>query len=520
MRGVARLQAWRQRHYDSGFIRAVHYFGDGWPINCWSTMTPQQARRDFATIAEDGFNTVILVVPWRGFQVEQFPPRYEDAYFKLLKQLLKEAARAKLWVILRVSYSHHICDEARLISKHLTAGFLTDAAFEAPWLHYLRRLRRLTRFHANLYGSFICWEEFWHGLMRFTEESQETRKALAAKTGYCDFMADKESIIPLVSSPEFEHYQRFINTRLRDIFELGASQLPRLGYEFRVDKDPLHNLDGSVSWLANDYLLDSSDTRYSYWAPFIGAANEGEQLSAEQALALLDYNLDEQTGQGRDRKLIIDQFNFVDDTFKYTGQNARLALDQIPTFLDQCAEHLPRYCQGYGIWAWRDYHQNHLFNPGFHMGLRGWRSHGGVVGEGALTEDGLCLQEGDELGQDFGGASHGMHRKYKTGSAELHVYLAAPVQVMLEASLDGENYVPLMSDGGGSQHYCELPIDDPVYGARGALFRLRVQRGSGVIRSVSLFQYAYRVGIREVGGEAGPFLEPLRSLNQKLLSSS
>ena len=191
MRGMGRLRAWRRRHYDNGFIRAVHYFGDGWPINCWSTMTTRQAREDFASIREDGFNAVILVVPWRGFQVEQFPPTYEEHYFRLLRGLLREAARARLWVILRVSYSHHICDEAPLISKHLTAGFLTDASFEKPWLHYLKRLRRATRFHANLYGSFICWEEFWHGLMRFTEDPEERRRSLALSTGYSDFLGDQ-----------------------------------------------------------------------------------------------------------------------------------------------------------------------------------------------------------------------------------------------------------------------------------------------------------------------------------------
>ena len=478
-------------------------------------MTRSQARKDFALIREDGFNAIILVVPWRGFQVDQFPPTYEEHYFKLLKGLMREAARARLWVLLRISYSHHICDEAPIISKHLTAGFLTDESFRKPWLHYLQRLRKATRFHANLYGSFICWEEFWHGLMRFTEDPEERRRSLAHSTGYCDFLGDPAAIIPKAGTPEFEDYQRFINHRLKQIYQLGESVLTGLGYEFRVDKDPLFNSDGSISWLGNDYMLESDNTRYSYWAPFIGAANQGEELNADEAIALLDYNLGEQTAAGANRKLIIDQFNFVDDTFKYTGQNARLSAAQVPDFLEQCAEHLPRYCSGFGIWAWRDYYQNHLFNPGFQLGQQGWSFEGQVA---TYTDGGVRLGPGGVIGQDFGGASHGMHRKYKTSSAELVVEVRSGEPLRLEASLDAETWLPLEALG-GEQWGCQLPIDDPVYGQRGALFRLRLVAGEAVVLSVALFQYAYRVGIRGVDGAAGPYLEPLRALNESLARS-
>ena len=44
MTPAARWRAWRLRRFDAGYLRAAHYFGDGWPINCWSCMTPQRAR--------------------------------------------------------------------------------------------------------------------------------------------------------------------------------------------------------------------------------------------------------------------------------------------------------------------------------------------------------------------------------------------------------------------------------------------------------------------------------------------
>ena len=516
MPGLRRLQRWHRRHYEQGYIRAVHYFGDGWPVNCWSTMNRAGAREDFRQIREDGFNAVILVVPWRGFQIRQFPPSYEPAYLRLLAGLMREAARARLWVILRVSYSHHICDQAPLISRHLTASFLTDPGFHEPWLHYLRLLRRRTRWHANFYGSFICWEEFWHGLMRFADNPEEDRGVLARTSGYADFVGNAEAEIPDSRAPEFADYQAFINHRLKQLFLMAREVLPTLGFEFRVDRDPLYRADGSLDWLDNDYLLDQPGTRYSYWAPFIGAANEGEELTAQQALALLDYNLAEQTDRGSRRQLIIDQFNFVDDTFKYAGHNARLAESQVAPFLAACAEHLPRYSIGYGIWAWRDYHQNHLFNPGFRMGLKGWRVHAGKI-RCAARSGAITLTAGDEIGQDFASASHGMHHRYRTTHCELELRVEDAADSMVEASLDGEHYhslLPGSDDATGL--YCRLPIDNPVYEERGARFRLRIVRGNIRVRQLALYQYSYRVGIRNVAGAAGPYLAPLRELNRAL----
>jgi hypothetical protein len=510
------LREWQQRKYDHGFIRAVHYFGDGWPINCWSTMSVKQARIDFPQVAEDGFNTIILIIPWRGLQIEQFPPRYEKHYFSLLRGLLREARRAGLWVILRVSYSHHICDDASLISAQFTANFLTDASYQRPWLHHLQLVRRHTRFASNLYGSFLCWEEFWHGLMRFCEEPEALRRKLAISTGYADFMDAPNSVIPGFDEPEFANYHAFINARLRQIFELGREALPSLGYEFRVDKDPLQHADGSVSWLENDNYTDTKDLRYSYWAPFIGAANQGEELDATQALNLLDYNLREQTHDGANTGLIIDQFNFVDDTFKYTGSNARLAESEVEPFLQACAELLPRYCKGYGIWAWRDYFQNHLFNPGFQLGLKDWQILTGGVTEKRISKGGLLLLAGDEIGQSFGGPSHGMHKKYRTSHVEFAIDGEHSGDLQLEASLDGRSYYRLVEDTQLSQFRVSLPLHDAAYGQSGVNFSLRLITGSTRLSKLSLYQYAYRVGIRDSNGNAGPYLQPLREFNRVL----
>ena len=50
--------AWRP-----AYIKAFTYFGDAWPLNYWNSNL-NHADADFKEAKADGFNAVILVVPW------------------------------------------------------------------------------------------------------------------------------------------------------------------------------------------------------------------------------------------------------------------------------------------------------------------------------------------------------------------------------------------------------------------------------------------------------------------------
>jgi len=506
--------AWRRWRYDETFIRAAHYFGGGWPVNCWSDMSLQAARRDFRAMRADGFNAVILVIPWRGFQVEQFPPRYDRRYLRLMRQVMREAARARLLVILRVSYAHHICDEAPLNSMQLTERLLTDPDFLAPWLHYLRRVRGSTRLADNYYGAFLSWEEFWHVLMSFCDTSRERRLELAVTSGYAQFTGNGDARIPARDEPLFADYHAFVNQRMRQLYLAAREIMPELSFEVRVDKDPVYSEDGALAWLENDDFAETRHPRYSYWAPFIGAENVGEELTSAQALNLLERSLRETTRDGENTAQIIDQFNFVDDTFKYAGQHARIAASELPAFVDGAAPLLLRYSDGMGIWAWRDYTHNCLFNPAFRLGLRGWTVEPGSKGRVRLGSRGLRLPEGSLLGQSFWGMGHGLHPKYKTEYIELELQCTG--DAALSACLDGEHFVELAPDSDGRMHRAQLPIDDEVYRTRGALFRLRVDTGQVQVHRVSLSQHSFRVGIRDREGAPGPLLPLVHGLNRAL----
>ena len=66
-------------------VRAVTYAGREWVINFWSTET-EYMEEDFARIREDGFNAIILCVPWREFQPSVLISAFnEDAFAKLMQ---------------------------------------------------------------------------------------------------------------------------------------------------------------------------------------------------------------------------------------------------------------------------------------------------------------------------------------------------------------------------------------------------------------------------------------------------
>ena len=76
------------------YVRATHYFGDGWALNFLQIVDSASLKRDMAQIVEDGFNTVILVIPWRGLQTDHMVPAYDAFYLSQLKRCLAAADKA------------------------------------------------------------------------------------------------------------------------------------------------------------------------------------------------------------------------------------------------------------------------------------------------------------------------------------------------------------------------------------------------------------------------------------------
>ena len=498
------------------FVKAAHYFADGWALNMWQVLRPERLAADFRRIEDDGFNTIILLVPWRGFQVDQLQPRYDGFYLRQLHHTLAAAERANLSVIVRVGYSHQILQQNTPNGIALAQRLLVDADTRRAWLHHLAQVHRVCSCYRSFRSGFLCWEEFWHAFGKWQLREFEPRRRLAKSTGFSDYLRDRGvsgvQAIPRVDEAAHAHYHAFANARIRQYYELASSAFPGLSMEFRVDKDQLHTESGT-QWLSNDDFRDLAGGRYSYWAPFMGAENVGEQLEAERAAHLLEYMLGEITAGGRFTNHIIDQFNFVDEAPKFKGVHAEIAPGQVGPFLDLAVPLLRRYSRGYGIWAHRDYLQNVLYNPRFLMGLRGWEI---VSGRSRLMRGGgLRIGRGALLRQVLPPVIAGLQRAVYFDQLKLVVEMSTtPAAMRLRARINAGPWVMLQFAQEGATG--DVPVD---YGAildEGLVLELENQGSGLVLSTLYLYHYVFHGGIRDEHGEPGLHHQALVDFNRQL----
>ena len=73
-----------------GYVRSATYFGDAWHINFWNSEM-EHLERDMKQIREDGFDSVILAIPWKEFQPGVEPVAYSDYAFDQLDRVMNAA---------------------------------------------------------------------------------------------------------------------------------------------------------------------------------------------------------------------------------------------------------------------------------------------------------------------------------------------------------------------------------------------------------------------------------------------
>ena len=85
----------------AGYLKSATYYSDDWVINFWNSES-KNMDAELAQIAEDGFNSIILVIPWREFQPGTNPIAYNTYPWDKLDRVMEAAAAQNLSVMLRV----------------------------------------------------------------------------------------------------------------------------------------------------------------------------------------------------------------------------------------------------------------------------------------------------------------------------------------------------------------------------------------------------------------------------------
>lgn len=347
-----------------------------------------------AQIRSDGFNTIILAVPWRGFQRTLFPPSYDQANLAKLGKLLAAIDAAGLASIVRVSFPWHNDPDSELSFDERALGLFTRADVRAAWLDYLAVIRRITARARNFRFAFFSWEDLPSIRELMIHRTQADRLRLAEPTGYRAFLCERyalaeiselfgetfadaaEIYIPLPDCAAYVSYSEFVNHRLNELLALGQSVWPGLSMQIRADHDRVM-INGEVRWIENDIRAEDTAMRVSYYFPYMYAQNCGETLSADGALANMRMVMERLSAQGTNPNHVLDQLVYWDESRQFQHW-ARIEESQIPQFLLGAVDVLKQLSRGYGIWNYFDYRVNHLYNASFLLGLHGWTAQGRV----------------------------------------------------------------------------------------------------------------------------------------------
>ena len=118
-------------------LRSVTYVSDQWVINFWNSESDHMDE-ELAQIAADGFNSIVLAVPWREFQPSSGPDGYCRYAFDKLDRVMQSAREHELWVILRVGYTWDYSGDEPSLSRFKQLPGDDDA--RRMWMDYVETL--------------------------------------------------------------------------------------------------------------------------------------------------------------------------------------------------------------------------------------------------------------------------------------------------------------------------------------------------------------------------------------------
>jgi hypothetical protein len=513
------MVATASRSYGSEYLKAVTYFGDAWPVNYWNSNT-DRAGRDFAGLKREGFNAVILVVPWGEFQPGVNPVRYNDGAYAALTKVCQAARAHDLKVFMRVSYLWDMYPGVEMADTERANSLISNDDLMPAWSQYLGRINSATQGCAV--GSFISWEDFWHVISLVSNPRREAdNAALSRRIGFDSWArkyAGREFLdryaavasrlgaypIPPRDSPDFrEVFAWFDDQVMKRLMPALARELPGASVEARVDDDAL--LDGKkvVGWYDHKqtYEVSSSPFVMTYWAPAMGANNRGEVEPAEKVMKRFLY-IQDKVARNTKNKIFIEQFLFKDNT-PAMALNAAIVPGEVSGFIRSAAGPLARQTSGYALWGAQDYDAGMLYNGFFSQGEQGWEFSGGASVAKAGDDFVARLPDGGAITQSVpAGRDH-----FRAFAKQVHLRLRAQGSGVIAATYGG---VTRTANVGGQSALVQLAFP-PAAGDS----KLSIAGKSGPVSltDVYLFSFTQISGVRDALGAPGPHLADVVALN-------
>lgn len=506
----------------AGYLKSATYYSDDWVVNFWNSES-RHMDQELARIAQDGFNSIILVVPWREFQPGMSPCTYNQYAWDKLDRVMDAAAAQGLSVILRVGYTWDYCGAGNVMERY--QGLMQEGTERSAWLEYVGRLYQAASSHENFCGGFLTWEDFWN----FTDSSASLGngvkgRSMAKACGYVDYARENYELEELeemyghklsgyddlyfpardsqARSVFYGFYDQFLNELLAD----SQTVFPGLSMEVRLDVDPVEHKDGSQEGFMHSSTFPSGSAAYTsamYGIP-MGFMNEHERVTAAEALEKVPVFLNRLHVYSGGKPVYLDQFLFTDNTVGYE-YNAQLRDDEKSLYLEGVAPILKNSTMGYGIWTYRDYGDNKLFNAQFALGMDGWRFSGGSC----IVEDengkSAMIPSGGNIYQNLGGRMTGntgkdTYVKLRTGAAE---------KCRLTIRMGSQSRTVDVKE--------ERKVELKFSNCRPSDFTISVSGGKGAyVDDVQVYTFVTQGELYNMDGSEGKCIEALRLMNQKL----
>lgn len=502
-------------------LRSVTYVSDEWVINFWNSESDHM-EEELAQIAADGFNSIILAVPWREFQPSVNPIQYSDYTFAKLDRIMRAAGEQGLWVSLRVGYTWDYCPGESPQNRY--KKLLGDETMRSAWLSYAQRLYESVSGYENFYGGFITWEDFWNYVEDAPGQygSSKAGAEEAKRIGFQKYLEDNYTLeqvneyygpaksfdsfeqigIPKRESPAYKLFFEFYDNFLNELLIQTQQVFPDLSMEVRLDVDPVQDINGETVGAAHYSTFPCGESSYTalMYSVSMGQAFE-RQLTAAEAVAMMEHQLNLVKAHNAGKPIYIDQLLYMDTTPGF-GQNARLLEEERNAFLTGISGILRNYTNGYAVWTYRNYANNGVFNSQFALEGQGWDANR-VTFVRRDDSNQARIQKGGSLSQNVGG------RITSKGQFENHVRFMAdsdrPVKLTVimgsktkEVTVDGKKQYDL--------NFGCFDYDQIRFRAAGEVY----------LDNISVYNFVQDGQLHDLDGSQLPCLEGIRQLNQML----
>jgi hypothetical protein len=370
-------------------VKGTYYFQPRAAINnFWNAFNFEQCERDFAQLRADGFNTIILFIPWGIFQPTVKPVSYNDQAFAELDRLIRLANMSGLKVALRVGTHDHIPLDAGG-GKWLAATVMTDEDEWAAFRDLFRKVAARTKDHTNLLFLFWTFEDTGydpdHWFHQYPENTQAFRQWLRLRPlWWWNWFWWEENVSYETVAPPDQNRPPVNGRKMRSFLqfsdELAARRLPDpcnaakqenpdavVSFQPRVD----------ANW-GHDYSLQFElPPCYSFVSTWFSPyqsymfGDKRKELDGRQTASYVSKHIERIEGLSQDLPVFVDQFNF--QHFGGDPEEGALATEsEQHEFISHSLPLLLRDTLGYALWNHQDYYLNVINNGSFRSGLSEW----------------------------------------------------------------------------------------------------------------------------------------------------